>query len=121
MYNREYIGFFIELSKGFRYRWRKKTIDSMMKAKKKRQPKRSARGERHAAAKEKNAADRRVVSYEDVPIDKYDEPTPIQPELIKKLLKVLLIIFACVILLLVILNWEIFLQIMFQDLFSMIC
>ena len=73
---------------------------------KKRQPKRSARGERHAAAKEKNAADRRVVSYEDVPIDKYDEPTPIQPELIKKLLKVLLIIFACVILLLVILNWE---------------
>ena len=43
---------------------------------KKRQPKRSARGERHAAAKEKNAADRRVVSYEDVPIDKYDEPTP---------------------------------------------
>ena len=52
---------------------------------KKRQPKRSARGERHAAAKEKNAADRRVVSYEDVPIDKYDEPTPIQPELIKKL------------------------------------
>ena len=35
---------------------------------KKRQPKRSARGERHAAAKEKNAADRRVVSYEDVPI-----------------------------------------------------
>lgn len=72
----------------------------------KQQPKRSSRGERHAAAKEKNAADRRVVSYEDVPIDKYDEPTPIQPELVKKLLKVLLIIFACVILLLVILNWE---------------
>ena len=54
----------------------------MMKAKKG-NLKRSARGERHAAAKEKNAADRRVVSYEDVPIDKYDEPTPIQPELIK--------------------------------------
>lgn len=70
------------------------------------QQKRSARGERHAAAKEKNAADRRVVSYEDVPIDKYDEPAPIQPELIKKILKVLLIIFACVILLLIILNWE---------------
>ncbi|MCI5655809.1 MAG: DUF5711 family protein [Candidatus Pseudoruminococcus sp.] len=70
------------------------------------QKRHSSRGERHAAAKEKNVADRQVVSYEDVPIDKYDEPAPIQPELIKKLLKVLLIIFGCVILLLVILNWE---------------
>lgn len=71
------------------------------------QQKRTSRGERHAAAKEKNAADRRVVSYEDVPIDEYGgDVTPIQPEIIKKLLKVLLIIFACVILLLIILNWE---------------
>lgn len=74
--------------------------------KQRKQQKRSSRVDRYAAAKEKNTADRRVMSYEDVPIDKYDEPTPIQPELIKKLLKVLLIIFACVILLLVILNWE---------------
>lgn len=68
--------------------------------------KRTARGDKYAAAKEKNAVDRKVVSYEDVPIDEYDEATPIQPEVIKKLLKVLLIIFACVIILLAILNWD---------------
>ncbi len=66
----------------------------------------NARGEKYAAVKEKNAADRKVVSYEDIPIDEYDEATPIQPEVVKRLLKVLLIIFACVIALLVILNWS---------------
>lgn len=67
---------------------------------------RTDRGEKYAAVKEKNAADRKVVSYEDVPIDEYDEAAPIQPEVVKKLLKVLLIIFACVIVLLAILNWN---------------
>lgn len=74
---------------------------------KKNPQKRSSRGERYAATKEKNAADRRVVSYEDVPIDEYgDDVTPIQPYIIKKLLKVLLIVFVCVIFLLIILNWD---------------
>lgn len=67
---------------------------------------REAARERHSAVRERKAVDRKVLSYEDVPIDEYSHESTAQPELVKRLFKVLLIILVCVVALLVVLNWD---------------